>query len=449
MLQKVNQLKTLHKPEKLPSDGAVQRLKNNNRYTRFVKIHIRKVNGITWLFICSLYFLLFFVNIKSSDFAPMQSNILKIPQLAEIDSSNNDDFFQLVENLPAAVYTCDLHGYIKFYNKAAAKLWGRDPEIGTDLWCGSWKIYHTDGSHVPLDSCPMAIALKEKREVVGEEIIVERPDGERRNILPHPKPIYNAVGEMIGAMNMLVDITENKRIVEMNHKLQDYNQQLEQFAFAASHDMQEPLRKITTFASLLVSKNKEQLDEEGERYLLKISESSKRMMNLINDLLGYAHETVAIPRFVKTDLNLIIENIKSDLELIITQKEATIVVDKLPIINASPSHINRLFYNLINNALKFSKEGVPPVVTIRCKQDTSFVELIITDNGIGFDQEYATRIFNLFQRLNSRHSYIGNGIGLSLCKKIVENHNGEIYAVSEENKGASFHIKFPSTLLVK
>src|SRR5688572_4092508 len=120
-------------------------------------------------------------------------------------------YAQLVHSLPAAIYTCDADGYIKIFNKAAVDLWGREPEPGKELWCGSWKIYNTDGSPMPLDSCPMAIALKEKRPVYGAEIVVERPDGTRRNVLPHPRPIFNAQGKVIEAVNMLVDVTERRR----------------------------------------------------------------------------------------------------------------------------------------------------------------------------------------------------------------------------------------------
>jgi PAS domain S-box-containing protein len=119
---------------------------------------------------------------------------------------------QLLEMLPAAVYTCDANGFITFYNKAAAIMWGREPEIGKDLWCGSWRIYHPDGSSMPLDECPMAIALKEGRPVMGHEIIVERPDGSRYTIQPHPQPYFDASGKLAGAVNMLVDISEQKTI---------------------------------------------------------------------------------------------------------------------------------------------------------------------------------------------------------------------------------------------
>ncbi len=374
-----------------------------------------------------------------------------IPQQIVCGDSNEsrDYYYSMLRNLPAAVYTCDADGYVKFYNKAAAALWGREPEVGRDLWCGSWKIYTINGDPLPLNECPMAVALREKREVLNEEIVIERPDGEKRHILPHPRPIFDAAGTMTGAVNTLVDITESKRINEKNQKLELYNEQLQQFAFAASHDLQEPLRKIIAFATLVVNRNAQRLDENSMMYLTKISESSNRMMNLVSDLLAYTNEANVQKQFLRTDLNEIVDNIKSDLEFLIFEKNAEIISDTLPVIKAVPAQMNRLFYNLINNSLKFSRKGIAPVIKIDFQRYSTYIKIIVRDNGIGFEQVYAEKIFNLFQRLHAKHSYKGSGIGLSLCKKIIEIHQGEIFAVSEEHEGAAFHIKLPASLLIE
>lgn len=361
---------------------------------------------------------------------------------------------QLIQALPVAIYTCNAQGFISFFNKAAVSLWGRVPEPGIDLWCGSWKIFQADGTPVSLDACPMALTLKEGRSIRGIEIVVERPDGVRRNILPHPDPIFNEHGDLIGAVNMLVDITEHKQTRDANLSLKQYNDQLEQFAYAASHDLQEPLRKIQVFSNLLLERNQEQLDEQGKKYLTKISQSTTRMNSIVQDLLEYSKETKPYDQFTPIDLNVIIEDIKSDLELMISNKEALIIYDRLPVIKGAPSQINRLFYNLIQNALKFSTPGIAPVINISVADNfvitnnKSFFEVTVSDNGIGFDPEYTDRIFHLFQRLNERALYDGNGIGLSLCKKIVEMHQGQISAHSQAGKGACFSIQFPAELLV-
>ncbi|MEI6946749.1 ATP-binding protein [Paraflavisolibacter sp. H34] len=358
-------------------------------------------------------------------------------------------YLQLLQSLPAALYTCDAQGYIQFYNEAAVQLWGREPEIGKDLWCGSWRIYRTDGSPVDLDTCPMAIALKEQRPVLGEEIVVERPDGLRRNVLPHPQPIFDRNGKLQGASNLLVDITDYKRLKEAHHRLEVLNADLEQFAYAASHDLQEPLRKIQTYASRLCATSMDQLSEKGKGDLMKVCESAERMMNLIKGLLHYSHKTNTEDDFVTVDLEEVLSHVQEDLELVIQQKGARIQHDPLPPIQGIPLQINQLFYNLVNNSLKFSRPGIPPEIRITCLRKTQeeegsdFLEIRIADNGIGFDAQHSGRIFKLFQRLNSPDAYSGTGIGLALCKKIVANHRGEITATAEAGQGAVFCIRLP------
>lgn len=393
---------------------------------------------------------------------------------------------QLIQNLAAAIYTCDSQGYIKFYNKAAVDLWGRTPEIGKDLWCGSWKIFRPDGSPMSFDECPMAKALKGGKSIRGEEILIERPDGVRRNIMPHPDPIFDSSGNLVEAVNMLVDITELKKkedalraneiqlrliaenlerrveertteLKEANIALKRTNEELEQFAFIASHDMQEPLRKIKTFSSRLEKKSKGTLDDEAKSYLDKIKYSSERMEGLINDVLDYSRLTYLDAQFVNTDLNMILKNVLSDFEVDIQEKKAVVKSDRLPSVRAIPLQMNQLFHNLIGNSLKFCKESIPCGVEINSRmlsqeevadkllnQDLSYCEIKFTDNGIGFKQEFAKKIFKIFERLNQREKYEGTGIGLALCRKIAEIHHGEIFASSEVNVGTSFHVILPT-----
>jgi PAS domain S-box-containing protein len=393
---------------------------------------------------------------------------------------------QLIQTLAAAIYTCDADGYITFYNKAAVELWGREPEIGKDLWCGSWKIFDPeDGSPMSLSDCPMARALKGGKPIRGEEIIVERPDGVRRNILPHPDPIFDTNGEVIAAVNMLVDITDLKekenelrrseaklkrlakdlkiRVEERTRELKNanasltsINKELEQFAFIASHDMQEPLRKIKTFTNRLDRNSTDQLDEVSKSYLSKIKSSSERMEALIHDVLNYSRLGYFENQFVETDLNEIVQNVLSDFEVLIEEKGAIITSDKLPVISAIPLQMNQLFHNLFSNALKFSKEDERCKVSIRSRILTSddvseknlnttatYCEIVFQDNGIGFKQEFADSIFKIFKRLNSKDKYEGSGIGLALCKKIVNIHQGEIFAESTLNTGTTFRFILP------
>ena len=237
-------------------------------------------------------------------------------------------------------------------------------------------------------------------------------------------------------------------------ELERSNNELEQYAYVASHDLQEPLRKIRSFGSYLQETQGEKLDAKGRQQLDKIMSSAERMSVLIKDILSFS-SLKKQDLFESTDLNKTLETVLHDLELNITQKEAEVISDDLPFIESIPLQMNQLFYNLINNALKFARQNIKPVIRITCRRlsirekkdfglaDAIYYEIIFADNGIGFNQEYADQIFGLFKRLNDKQYYPGSGIGLSLCKKVVENHKGIIYARGTENEGASFYIILP------
>ena len=629
---------------------------------------------------------------------------------------------QLVENMPAAVYTCDAQGYITSYNKAAAELWGRKPVLGKDLWCGSWKIFWPDGSPVSLDECPMAITLKTGVAVTNREIVIERPDGMRVNVRPHPSPIFDAAGNIAGAVNILVDITESKLAEEKNARLAaivqssddaiisktlngvvtswnaaaerifgytaaemigesitklfppgreeeepkilarlrrgervdhfetqrlskdgrlidvsvtisplrdpegniigaskvvrditeqkraariineaeerfrmaveatglgtwDYdlvtgnlkwspecrkiynagpgaaidfdlfkkriypedaertleaisgaldpegggnydiqfrivrcnddavrwirsqgkvffrngkperfigtvlditedkiqserlerlvqqrtvelnlvntelaksNKELEQFAYVASHDLQEPLRKIQTFADRLQIKGGPLLSDELNGYIERIVGSAEKMSTLIKDLLNYARADREELEISRVDLNKTLQSVLDDLYVLVNAKRAEIHSDALPVIQGNTTQLNQLFHNLLSNGLKFSDAHKKPVINITSRklggeearaagldERIPHYEFKFADNGIGFSAEYAERIFTIFQRLNNRHEYPGTGIGLALCRKIVDNHNGLITAQSKPKAGATFTVILP------
>jgi PAS domain S-box-containing protein len=632
-------------------------------------------------------------------------------------------YLQLIQGLPAAIYTCDANGYIATYNQAAINLWGREPVIGKDKWCGFYKAYTIDGKPMLHEQSPMATAIKEGREINEVELVIERPDGQIRNVLFNPRPFLNAQGHVIGGANMLIDITERKNIEERNrhftaivqssddaiisktldgivtswntsaerifgytsqemigtpitriipndrldeepkilerlkngeridhfetkrvtkdgqlleislsispvknskgviigaskiarditaqkiseqrireseeiirvseerlrlaveiaemgmwdldlttgltttspeHRkilgypksvkwskvlfmqmihpldrtrieltfqnalktgkityeariirtdnterwirvngttiydkkhqpirllgtvlditeqrkakdelenmvlertselvtsnsaLERSNHELEQFAYIASHDLQEPLRKIQTFADMV----KEHLGEKEltEKYFNKIYTSAKRMSTLINDVLNYSRLSKTGEQFIKTDLNKILFDVLSDFELLIEQKQAVISHSNLPVIKGIPLQLHQLFGNLISNSLKFSE--INPKITItaqtlspkevqkypRLLEDRAYIQLTFKDNGIGFEQLHADQIFIIFQRLNNQRTYSGTGIGLALCKKIVDHHDGIITTISEPGFGATFTVILP------
>lgn len=243
------------------------------------------------------------------------------------------------------------------------------------------------------------------------------------------------------------------KLEEKVYELNKSNHDLEQFAYIASHDLQEPLRKIRSFTELLELNITDK--ERSKKYLEKIDSASSRMSGLIKDVLNYSRLSQSGSTFIETDLNKVLANVISDVELIIEEKAATIKADALPVINGIEQQVYQLFYNLINNALKFSIEK--PILNISCRHlskdeitqhtdlasGNTYIELIFTDNGIGFEQKHAKQIFTIFKRLNSKDKYEGTGIGLALCKKIVDNHHGLISVTSEPGVGTSFNIILP------
>ncbi len=282
------------------------------------------------------------------------------------------------------------------------------------------------------------------------------------------KLYFSTEGTPQKLIGTLMDITDEKtakeklektvrertlELQQMNEQLVKSNQDLEQFAYIASHDLQEPLRKIQTFIQIV---ERESFKKEiVKMYFEKIKTSAERMSELIRGVLNYARLDKNEAQFTHVDLNQILEEVKLDYETLISAKHAEIKTSKLPVIKGLPTQLRQLFANLLSNALKFCSES--PLITItgnvlsandttkwpQLEKGLQYAELNFTDNGIGFEQQYAEKIFLIFQRLHNKLEYNGTGIGLALCKKIVENHHGIITAKSENGQGATFTILLP------
>jgi signal transduction histidine kinase len=246
----------------------------------------------------------------------------------------------------------------------------------------------------------------------------------------------------------------NKQLLENIASLESANKDLDRFAFMASHDLQEPLRKIRMFSDRLHLKYQNILDDDGRTNILRIQKAAERMQNLITDILTFSKIAVEKTAFVETNINGLIEEVLVDLDEEVRTKQARVTVDKLPVLCVNPGLMKPLFQNLIGNALKYSKKDTTPIIKITYDNSNQlngkskelkdrYCKILIQDNGIGFDQKYAEEIFGMFKRLHHNTEFQGTGIGLALCKKIVEQHKGYISARSKVNEGSTFIISLP------
>lgn len=260
------------------------------------------------------------------------------------------------------------------------------------------------------------------------------------------------------------DITKEKetgiKLANYTQELKRSNEDLEQFAYVASHDLQEPLRKIRSFGDRLLTKYRDDLDDMGQNYIDRMQVAAQRMQNLIEDLLAFSRITRSSELPGKVDLHKVFDEIQEDLFDQISRKEATVEVEKIPAVLGVKSQIQRMFQNLVSNAIKFSKPDELPLIRITGKKldamavsekyafkpkYETYIEVTVADNGIGFNERYSEQIFNVFQRLHGKNEFEGTGIGLAICKKIATHHGGEILAKSKEGKGSEFIVILPAS----
>lgn len=333
----------------------------------------------------------------------------------------------------------DLEGKATFVNPTVAKLtgWPVNELIGKN----EAEIFLRNGN---INQMP---ALHQS----ADELLVARKDGTSFPV-EFVKTSINENGRVIGSVLVFKDITERKRVEETLARkaaeLTRSNAELEQFAFVASHDLQEPLRKIQAFGDRLKVKCESFQSTEIRDYLDRMQNAAARMRTLINDLLAFSRVIRSSEPFVALDLAVVTREVLSDLEVRIEKSGAKVEVQSLPSIEADPMQMRQLILNLLTNALKFQPQGNTPVVKVSSRTITAvsgekLCEISVEDNGIGFDEKYLDKIFAVFQRLHGRSEYEGTGVGLAVCRRIVDRHRGSIIARSQPGKGATFVITLP------
>ena len=344
--------------------------------------------------------------------------------------------------------------------------WEWHIQDGTLLWSDEmYRIYGLEpGSPIdyerylslqhPDDRAKAAAAVETSR-ATGEPFSfyhrIVRPDGEVRTLHGEGIVLTDDEGTVVGMTGTGHDVTEQvaaeRALEHTNEELRRRNEELQQFAYAASHDLQEPLRKISSFADILATDYTDRLDEEGHFFIDRIQDASERLSALIHDLLAFSRVATRFDDLQTVDLDDVLDDVLLDLEFSIRETEATIYRTPLPEVQADPTQMRQLFQNLIGNALKFRQEDRDPVIHVRASSvehdDRRWCRLEVEDNGIGFDEKYLDKVFAPFQRLHGRASYAGTGMGLAICRRIAERHGGSLTATSTPGEGTTFIATLP------
>ncbi|TDE86879.1 PAS domain S-box protein [Deinococcus sp. S9] len=346
------------------------------------------------------------------------------------------------------IFGLDASGRTTFANPAAAHILGYSVErlIGS-LQHELIHHHHPDGRPYPVEACPIYQTLQDGQVRRCEGEVFWHARGEPVPVAYVVSPTHGPGGEVTGAVVMFQDVTERQRaqaaLEEAITNLQRSNAELEQFAYVASHDLQEPLRTVGSYAELLARRYHGQLDPRADQYLAFMQDAVERMRSLIQDLLGFARvgrmDTGLQPVQLEDVLRQAAQNVQGTLEA----TGATLSWDTPQTVWGHPGLLVQLFTNLIGNGLKFARAGVPPEVHVTAHQEGQQVRIKVQDNGIGIAPEYHERVFAIFQRLNRREAYPGNGIGLAICRKIVEQHGGSISLTSVPGEGTTFHLTLP------
>ncbi|HVG12953.1 MAG TPA: PAS domain S-box protein, partial [Flavisolibacter sp.] len=360
---------------------------------------------------------------------------------------SEERFRTLVETLPQLVWITDTQGTQLYTSRKWKDYTGVEPS--TESWS---EIVHPDDASGVMQSWSESLTTGKN---LNYEVRLKNKEGQFRWFRTTGSAVKDSAGTIKQWTGVCTDIHDEKTlaqkleelVAERTRQLQQSNEDLQQFAHVASHDLKEPVRKVKTFVSRLEDELQERLDDRTRLYLSKVQSATDRMFTMIDGVLTYStiNAQSQVPEVV--DLNEVLNNIVTDIEVAIQQKKASISYRNLPQVEGAPVLLYQLFYNLVNNSIKFAKPGVPPVVIITSqterRQNEDFTQITVQDNGIGFEPQQAKAIFESFTRLNSKDKFEGTGLGLALCKKIAERHGGSITAVGQFKQGAAFTVLLP------
>jgi PAS domain S-box-containing protein len=353
----------------------------------------------------------------------------------------------MLEAIDVAVYTTDADGRVTFYNDAAAEFWGRRPELG-ELWCGSYKLFYTDGTPMPHETCPMAIALREGRELRGVEAIAERPDGSRVAFTPYPTILRDPDGTVLGAVNVLVDVTDRARVEDSLRAtaaaLRASNAVKDEFLGLVSHELRTPVTTIFGNARLLRDKGPRLAEADRESMMTDIAGEAERLLGVVENLLLLTRLESGIhpdpePQVLAHVARTVLDSFRRrhpNREIELTGESRHLIVE------ADRPYLDLILENLLSNAVKYSPPEGPIEVAIEATGNEAQVKVL--DRGIGLEGADADQLFSAFYRSEpARSRSSGLGIGLAACKRVVESLGGRVWARARRGGGSEFGFALP------
>jgi PAS domain S-box-containing protein len=364
---------------------------------------------------------------------------------ADLPLGAEDLFRQLLEAAPDAVVIVDSAGEIVLINNMAREMFGYEPAELLGQPVEALLPERFRGTHIGHRNAYIADAHTRPMGS-GIELFARHKNGSELPVEISLSPLQSASGPLVTAIVRDISERQQARNALERHarELERSNAELEQFAYVASHDLQEPLRMVASYAQLLGRRYRDQLGTDADEFIDYIVDGATRMQDLINDLLTFSRIGSRGSTLVPVDTNAVLRRVLDNLQLAIDDRHATVSFDKLPKVLGDEIQLGQLFQNLISNALKFHGDK-PPVVHVGAQREGRQAVFSVADQGIGIESQYTDRIFMLFQRLHGKKDYPGTGLGLAICKKIVEQHGGRIWVTSTPDEGTTFHFTLPTT----